>query len=434
MSALPPSVEQVRSLARRIREALANLGCAHVRRDGTEQRIAFRRLQVTKDGGLVLLEVDTERLPRGVRADELLDPRTLHHLGAVLHYPVRALNTTGITYAVLLDAPAGRARLPRAVALGDALARHPGTGFTFPLGEGPAGPAWTTLAGHFLVGGETGSGKTTWVLATVLALAQTNPPEALRVVVVDPKAVDFLALANLPHLARPIACEVEEAAETASWMAAQVAERRRLFLGMQARDLDSYNARAEEPLPRLLAVVDEVTDLALRAGLKSPFYRDLVRLGSLGRAFGIHLILATQNPKAEVLNTLIRGNLSARIAFRVAGAEHSRTILGIGGAERLPRIPGRMLARLGDGRLRELQSYQVGEEELAGLRKAEPAALLDGETKQMLRYAVEQLAGRFPQEEIMRAGWTRGQYRRAVVELCQAGLLTRTKNNAWTVV
>jgi len=419
-------------LSQLVADSLANLGYAHRRQDGTTQTILFRRRQITRSGSLLLLEVDTQRLPHGVRAGDLVDKDLLHHLTAVVHYPVQALNTVGVTYVIRLAGAAERPKLPDHADLAVALAQHPG-GAVIPVGLGPAGPAWAPLDGHFLVGGASGSGKTTWLLAALLALSRVNPPQDLQVVIVDPKAVDFAPLGSLPHLARPIAREPEEAAETVAWLVGQMAERQRKFLRLPARSLVAYNAHAPQKLPRLVVVIDEVTDLALRLGLKSAFYKDLIRLACQGRAFGLYLVLATQNPKAEVLDTLIRGNLSTRIACRVSGAEQSRIILGMAGAEQLPRIPGRLLARLDSGRPQELQGYAVTDEELAGLGGAAPADMLDAETRAMLQYALEHLRGRFPQAELMAAGWSRPQYRQAIVKLRQTGLLERGPQNAWLI-
>lgn len=429
MNGLPIDGETVDTISLRIADALERLGLAWQRRDGSVQRVRWRRRLLTESGSLLLLEVDVERLPHGVRADQLTDSRLLHHLSTVVHRPVRVLNTSGITYVVFMDPPA--ASLPRQADLKDALMQHPGTRHTFPVGAGPQGPVWESLRGHYLVGGETGSGKTTWVLATVLALTQTERPEELQVILVDPKGVDFVPLAGLKHLACPVAVEPDEADQALELAVRQIEVRQRLFLGRLARDLESYNAAGDEKLPALLVVVDEVTDLALRLGLKSRFYKNLIRLSSQGRSFGIHLLLATQNPKAEVLNTLIRGNLAGRIAFRVSTPEHSRTILGLPGAERLPRVPGRLLARF-DGRLLQLQGYSVGAEMMSAVQTER--TLLDAETRAMVEYARDHLGGRFPQAEIMEAGWTRTQYRQAVVKLYQSGLLRRGQNNAWILV
>ncbi|MBN1484924.1 MAG: DNA translocase FtsK [Chloroflexia bacterium] len=437
MRPLPIDRQRIDTISRRVIDALDRLGYSYSRKDGGTQQVAIRRRLVTESGAFLLLEVDTERLPRGVRADQLTHRHTLHHLTTVVHHPVKVLNTTGITYVVLLQGSSACPRLPQQVELADALPQHPGTPWTFPVGEGPDGPVWERLRGHYLVGGETGSGKTSWLLSTILSLTLTNSPQDLRMVLIDPKGVDLLPFADLPHLARPLAVGLEEAGAALADLVDEIAGRRQRFARCLARDLDGYNERSGEKLPRLLVVIDEVTDLALTAGLKSNFYKDLTRLASLGRAFGVHLLLATQNPKAEVLNTLIRGNLAGRIAFRVTTPAHSRVILGLAGAERLGKTPGRMLARLGGAQQQELQGYWVGEEALLALKPEDPTGpltCLDEQDRAMVRYAQGCLEGRFPQAEIMENGWTRSEYRETKEKLEQAGLLERRARGAFYLV
>ncbi len=429
--------ELAHELARRVRDSLARLGHAYTCRDGSVQRVRFRRIQVTRGGGFLLLEVDTERLPRGVRADELTSKQTLHHLTAVVHRPVRALNTTGIAYAVELERTAGRRKLPTKALLYDVLPRHPGTPLTFPVGEGLRGPTWVRLDeldGHFLVGGEPRSGKTTWLLAALLSLTLTNAPADLRLVLVDPKGVDFYPFGDSPHLARPIAVDPCDAEVAIAELVQELEERRKLFRAVGAERYATYNARAAQNLPYLVAVVDEVTVLVQESNLRGEMAANLVRLSSLGLTFGICLVLATQKPMARVIDTLARDNLAVRVAFQVTTPEHSRVILGQSGAEKLPRVRGRMLARLGDGCLQELQGYLLTKEDLAGPLERDPRALLDGEARRMLAYAVEHLGGRFPEREICRGlGVGQTQYRRARDKLLQAGILTRGEKNALVV-
>ena len=137
----------------------------------------------------------------------------------------------------------------------------------------------------------------------------------------------------------------------------------------------------------------------LQSGLSSAFYRNLIRLSSKGAAFGLTLVLATQNPKAEVLNTLIRGNMSTRIAFRVSSAAHSRTILGRSGAQELPRtVRGRMLARL-DQALTPLQGFYVSDEAILSLARGQvngQAPVLTPIEWALAAYALQELEGTFP--------------------------------------
>lgn len=253
----------------------------------------------------------------------------------------------------------------------------------------------------------------------LVALLLRHKPDALQLALIDPKGVEFVLYRDLPHLYRPIAVEPAEAVEIVEALAAEMDRRQRMFQAALAKNLSAYNARAAalglSIMPLIVVVIDEVTDLALLAG--KTFTDPLTRLASKAASFGIVLVLSTQNPKAEVLNTLIKGNLSVRIAFRVATPEHSRVILGVSGAESLPRtVRGRMMARL-DADLVELQGYFVRDEwvamltnQLRGYRldpkmgaTASPAAPVDEPhqppltdlQRRLVQYAVEELDGAF---------------------------------------
>jgi hypothetical protein len=163
-------------------------------------------------------------------------------------------------------------------------------------------------------------------------------------------------------------------------------------------------------------------------------HQRLKRLAGLARSFGIYLVLATQNPKADILDTHLRGNLALRIAFRVSTAEHSRVILGTAGAEKLPAVKGRLLARLGGGSLQELQGYTVTDEELAVLGAARAADFLGAPARALLAYAVEHLAGRFPERELCQGMQvSKAEYRRVRDQLLADGYLGRGENNALIV-
>jgi len=392
---------EVTEAARRIRSALTRLGHSYRTKNGDLIEISFQQLGVVGDRYGVL-EVDVQRLPPRVSIEHLTRDSTLHHLTAVVGRPVHKLNTTGLTYCVDLQG-ASRRRLPRRVRL-SLEARPPGD-YMVPIGHSESRAEWRSLyqTSHILVGGESRSGKSTWLLATLVALLAGNEPSALRLALIDPKGVDFTPLGVMPHLLRPIATSPEQASSLTGLLVEEMGRRRELFAAVFARDLATYNQRArarEMPtLPMILIVVDEVTDIALQCGLKSSFYRDLIRLSSKGAAFGLTLILATQNPKAEVLNTLIRGNLSTRIAFRVTGREHSRTILGCAGAQRLPQtVRGRMLARL-DGGLVELQGFYVPDEDVLALAEGwsgRHGVTLTPVERDLVLYAHRELGGAFP--------------------------------------
>ena len=397
---LDPRVE-VSQAAERIRNALTRLGYCYRTKGGDLIEVSYRQLGLVGDEYGVI-EVDTQRLPPRVSIVKLTRPETLHHLTAVVGRPVHKLNTTGLTYCVELQ-PRPRRRLPRAVRL-DMDSRPPGA-YMIPIGQGLEGPEWRSLfdTSHILVGGESRSGKSTWLNAALVALLSTYTPAELQLAIVDPKGVEFTPFEGIPHLVKPVALEPQAASGVTRWLVEEMDRRRDLFAGVYARSLDRYNERAEKmgasPLPLILAVVDEVSDIALQCGLRSVFYRNLIRIASKGAAFGVVLVLATQNPKAEVLNTLIRGNLSTRIAFRVSSVEHSRTILGQGGAQKLPRtIRGRLLARVDDAML-EMQGFYVPDEAVLALtrrwtERCGPA--LSPVERALVVYAQHELDGAFP--------------------------------------
>lgn len=328
------------------------------------------------DFNIFAFEIDVSTLP--VSIELFQDPGLVAQVSAALHGRKTVVSTErGLAILIAKDLPAvitGQS-LPEAVELNhEDLVTIP---YSFPLGRSAKGTTWTTLerTSHILIGGESRSGKSMWLNAALISLLVSNGPEDLKVAIIDPKVVEFNHYRGDPHLLQvagqdAIATEVSEAQAVLLFIEHEIAERARRFTELLARNLGEFNARVadkEERLPRILIIIDEVTDIALTAGLRSKFYTSLIKIASKGAAFGITLFLATQNPKAEVLNTLIRGNMSTRIAFRVATIEHSKTILGQGGAHLLPRgLPGRMMVRY-DGPLKVLQGL-IATPEVFGFR------------------------------------------------------------------
>lgn len=433
-------------LFRGVCHTLHNRGLYQQRRDGSIREVAWKRTLLFPDLGVVAFQVDTMRLP--VKIERLVDPDVAHQIQTSLGgRRVVVTNSRGLAFGVALEPeePKPKARLPRRAVL-DLEARPQGA-HLIPIGQGTEGPLWVSLltAGHILVGGESGSGKSTWLNAMLVALLHYHSPGELRVAIADPKQVEFMAYRGIPHLFAPVATEVDEATALTARVLAELERRMALFARAGAKNLAAYNRRAYESLPLLLLVIDEVTDIALEAGLKSSFYQNLIRLVSKGRAFGLSVILATQNPKAEVLNTLIRGNLSTRIAFRVTTADHSKTILGLSGAQNLPRtIRGRLpfvlgpkdpgLARLAGAPV-TLQGFYVADEEIAALTarlRSEPFQTLTGQERAMVRYACEELGGAFDHRRVA-AGFDEAsewQVRKLAERWEREGLLAPAENTS----
>ena len=186
---------------------------------------------------------------------------------------------------------------------------------------------------HLLIAGATGSGKSVAVNSLLGTLLHTRKPGDVRIIVVDPKRVEFTWLAGLPHLLAPVATEIEVAVEILGKVETEMARRYDLLASAGCRNRLAYNSGHQPTLPALIVVIDELADLMMLAA--EDVERSICRLAQLGRAAGIHLVVATQRPSVDVITGLIKANLPARLAFTVASSIDSRTILDTTGAERL---------------------------------------------------------------------------------------------------
>ena len=191
---------------------------------------------------------------------------------------------------------------------------------------------------HLLIAGATGSGKSVCITALAACLAMNNPPEDLRMVMIDSKMVELLRFNGLPHLYGKVETNVERILGVLRWVVVEMEHRYRLLEAAHARDLEVYNRRLArkrdgKPLPRIVVLIDEMADLMMSAPDQTE--HNLVRLAQMARATGIHLIVATQRPSTDVVTGLIKANFPARLAFAVASGVDSRVILDTGGAENL---------------------------------------------------------------------------------------------------
>ncbi len=201
---------------------------------------------------------------------------------------------------------------------------------------------------HLLVAGTTGSGKSVFVKALAASLVMHNSPDTLRLIAIDPKMVELSHLNGLPHLLGSAETEVEHGLRVLRWVAHEMDERYKLFAKAVSRNLDDYNARLarrrghassggndseEEPLPRIVVLIDELADLMMTAPEDTE--RTLTRIAQMARATGIHLVVATQRPSTDVVTGLIKANFPARISFATASGVDSRVIIDTPGAESL---------------------------------------------------------------------------------------------------
>ncbi|MCI0479628.1 DNA translocase FtsK, partial [Candidatus Uhrbacteria bacterium] len=210
------------------------------------------------------------------------------------------------------------------------------TNLTFVLGKDVSGKPWVADVGrmpHLLVAGATGSGKSVCLNTLLMSLLYSNGPDDLKLILVDPKRVELPVYNGIPHLVVPVITDVEKTVNALKWALREMDRRFDVLAKFGSRDLASYNARAEEKIPNLVIVVDELADLMMTA--MAEVEGAIVRLAQMSRAVGIHLVLATQRPSVDVITGLIKANIPARIAFAVASSTDSRTILDQMGAEKL---------------------------------------------------------------------------------------------------
>jgi len=190
---------------------------------------------------------------------------------------------------------------------------------------------------HLLVGGTTGSGKTVCLNSIILSLLYRNSPDEMKLILVDPKRVEFPIYSNLEHLLCPVIYDANQTLVALKWLVGEMERRFTVLAAGHSRDIISYNQKmekkGEDKLPYIILIIDELADLMSVKGKEIESY--IVRLAQMSRATGIHLILATQRPSVEVITGLIKANITSRIALKVGSLVDSRTILDSSGAEKL---------------------------------------------------------------------------------------------------
>lgn len=186
---------------------------------------------------------------------------------------------------------------------------------------------------HLLIAGSTGSGKSVCINSVIVSLLYQNRPDNLKFIFVDPKRVELPVYNGIPHLLTPVITDTKKTVNALRWAITEMEKRFDKLAEFHKRDIQSYNNDVEEKMPYIVFVIDELADLMAASG---PQIEGLIiRLAQMARAVGIHLILATQRPSVDVITGLIKANITARIAFSVASAVDSRTILDSSGAEKL---------------------------------------------------------------------------------------------------
>jgi len=186
---------------------------------------------------------------------------------------------------------------------------------------------------HLLIAGTTGSGKSVCINTIILSLLYRHTPDKCKFILIDPKMLELSTYEGIPHLLCPVITEAKKAASVLGWVVKEMESRYRLMTKEGVRNIDGYNTKYKLPMPYIVVVVDEMSDLMLVAGKEIENY--IQKLSQMARAAGIHIIMATQRPSVDVITGTIKANFPTRISFQVTSKIDSRTILGEQGAEQL---------------------------------------------------------------------------------------------------
>lgn len=223
---------------------------------------------------------------------------------------------------------------------------------------------------HLLIAGATGSGKSVCINSIILSLLYKASPQDVRFLMVDPKVVELGVYNGIPHLLVPVVTDPRKAAGALGWAVTEMLERYRIFAENNVRDLKSYNALAEkregmQKLPQIVIIIDELADLMMVA--PNEVEDNICRLAQMARAAGMHLVIATQRPSVDVITGIIKANIPSRIAFAVSSMVDSRTILDMGGAEKLLGRGDMLFHPVGVAKPTRIQGCFVSDNEVEGV-------------------------------------------------------------------
>ena len=261
---------------------------------------------------------------------------------------------------------------------------------------------------HLLIAGTTGSGKSVCMNSLILSLLYKSSPEEVRLIMVDPKMIELGVYNGIPHLLIPVVTDPKKAAGALQWAVMEMLRRYRLIADSGTRDLDSYNRYAErtegvQTMPRLVILVDELADLMLVAA--KDVEESICRIAQMGRAAGIHMVIATQRPSADVITGLMKANIPSRIAFAVDSALNSRIILDTSGAEKLVGKGDMLYAPIGAGKPTRVQGTFVTDEEreeVVNFVKEQGLANYAREVQEEIERSLEK--GKTPEKEASDSG------------------------------
>ena len=243
---------------------------------------------------------------------------------------------------------------------------------------------------HLLIAGTTGSGKSVCMNSLIISLLYKASPEQVKLIMIDPKMVELGVYNGIPHLLIPVVTDPKKAAGSLQWAVTEMMRRYRMMADAGVRNLSEYNKLAAvsdeyDAMPQLVVVIDELADLMLVAA--KDVEEAICRVAQMGRASGIHLIVATQRPSADVITGLMKANIPSRIAFAVASAMESRIILDTVGAEKLVGKGDMLYSPLGEGKPKRVQGCFITDEEVqrvVAFIKSQQLSVSESEQKKIL--------------------------------------------------
>ena len=245
---------------------------------------------------------------------------------------------------------------------------------------------------HLLIAGTTGSGKSVCINTIILSLLYRHSPDKCKFILIDPKMLELSTYEGLPHLLCPVITEAKKAASVLGWVVKEMESRYRLMTKENVRNIDGYNAKHKLPMPYIVVVVDEMSDLMLVAGKEIENY--IQKLSQMARAAGIHIIMATQRPSVDVITGTIKANFPTRISFQVTSKIDSRTILGEQGAEQLLG-KGDMLYMSSANRIVRIHAPFVSENEIEKINNFIRSQAEPDYVDEILNFADEKDSGSF---------------------------------------
>ena len=366
---LPGSEEAVQATAERLIDTLSSFG------------IEAKVVDITSGPAVTRYEILLQRGTKVARVTNLSDDIAL------------ALGASGIRVSTIPDKNAVGVEVPNEqqelVTVRDIVDspafRNSKSRLSFAVGKNIAGEPLVGDIGrmpHMLIAGTTGSGKSVCINSILISLLYKSTPEEVRLIMVDPKMIELGVYNGIPHLLLPVVTDPKKAAGALNWAVGEMMRRYKKFAEVGVRDLNGYNvemerraaAAAEQPveegvepqkfdkLPRIVVVVDELSDLMAVA--RREVEEAIIRIAQMARAAGMHLIIATQRPSADVITGLMKTNIPSRIAFAVASAIDSRIILDQMGAEKLLGKGDMLYAPLGGGKPKRVQGCFVTDQEV----------------------------------------------------------------------